>query len=283
MKTILIIEDEAQTRNIFLKCLEFEGFCAVGASDGSTGVALALRHTPDLVVCDIMMPDMDGYSVLSALRKTRQTALIPLIFLTAKVTMADLRRGMELGADDYLTKPCTVEQFLAAINSRLHRQEQLTALYSNGQGGQSQTPAHLDSGFTSLSERGGGELAQAFCNAGEASIFPADPRLASVFRYIETHYRRPISLSDVAQEAGYSPAYLTNLVQSHTGRTVKQWIIERRMAEAKTLLATTTQSVRRIAEASGYSDAGYFTRQFRQFHGVSPQVWRRQSVAEITD
>jgi AraC-like DNA-binding protein len=72
-------------------------------------------------------------------------------------------------------------------------------------------------------------------------------------------------------------------VQSHTGRTVKQWIIERRMAQAKTLLAKTSQSVRQIAESSGYSDAGYFTRQFRQFNGVSPQVWRQQSVAELTN
>ena len=87
----------------------------------------------------------------------------------------------------------------------------------------------------------------------------------------------------MAQAAGYSPAYLTNLVQSHTGRTVKQWIIERRMTEAKTLLATTDQSVRGIAEFSGYSDAGYFARQFRQLHGVSPQVWREQSVVKATN
>ncbi len=258
MKTILIIEDEAQTRSIFLKCLEFEGFYAVGASDGTTGIALARQHAPDLVVCDIMMPDMDGYSVLSALRKSPQTALMPLIFLTAKVTMTDLRRGMELGADDYLTKPCTVEQFLAAINSRLARQEQLLQLYGT--------------------EQPGGENRQP-----QTGIFPAEPKLASVFRFIEAHYRQPISLGDVAQAAGYSPAYLTNLVQSHTGRTVKQWIIERRMAEAKTLLATTDQSVRGIAESSGYSDAAYFARQFRQLHGVSPQVWREQSVAKATN
>jgi DNA-binding response OmpR family regulator len=78
-----------------------------------------------------MMPDIDGYSVLSVLRKSRDTAAIPLIFLTAKVTMADLRRGMEFGADDYLTKPCTVEQFLAAINTRLKRQEQLARIFTN--------------------------------------------------------------------------------------------------------------------------------------------------------
>jgi len=103
-----------------------------------------------------------------------------------------------------------------------------------------------------------------------------------VFQFIEAHYHQSISLNDVAQEVGYSPAYLTNLVQSQTGRTVKQWVIERRMAQARTLLTNTTQSVRSISEASGYNDAGYFTRQFRQFHGLSPQAWRQQSVTELT-
>ena len=272
MKTILVIEDESQTRNIFLKCLEFEGFQAVGASDGTTGVAMAQQHSPDLVVCDIMMPDMDGYSVLSTLRKSRQTALIPLIFLTAKVTMADLRQGMELGADDYLTKPCTVEQFLAAINSRLQRHEQLSQLYGIG----ATSPAGED-GKCGRDGHSGKDRVWSL-----TGIFPDEPNLAGVFQFIEAHYHQSISLNDVAQEVGYSPAYLTNLVQSQTGRTVKQWVIERRMAQARTLLTNTTQSVRSISEASGYNDAGYFTRQFRQFHGLSPQAWRQQSVTELT-
>lgn len=286
-KTILVIEDEAQTRNIFLKCLEFEGFQAVGASDGITGVAMAQQHQPDLVVCDIMMPDMDGYAVLSALRKSRSTAGIPLIFLTAKVTMADLRRGMDLGADDYLTKPCTVEQFLAAINTRLQRQEQLSALLS-GDGepspGQrsSQRSRHPDPLNTSVPKGGRGDPAEDAYNPNHSEFFPNDPKLANVFQFIEAHFHQPISLNDVAQAVGYSPAYLTNLVQTHTGHTVKQWIIERRMAQARQLLTDTDQSIRAIAEESGYGDAGYFTRQFRQFHGVSPQLWRQKSVAEIT-
>jgi CheY-like chemotaxis protein len=131
MKTVLVIEDEQQTRNVFVKCLTFEGFRAYGAGNGSEGIQLAQKYHPDLVVCDIMMPDMDGYSVLSTLRRSPLTAAIPLIFLTAKVTMADLRRGMELGADDYLTKPCTIEQFLSAITSRLKRHAEIaTAIQS---------------------------------------------------------------------------------------------------------------------------------------------------------
>ncbi len=263
MKTVLVIEDEAQTRNIFLQCLEFEGFRALGAENGTGGIELAQNHHPDLVVCDIMMPDIDGYSVLSTLRKSRDTAAIPLIFLTAKVTMADLRQGMEFGADDYLTKPCTVEQFLAAINTRLNRQEQLARLYQ-------QKPPSATHTKASKADYEGNPL-----SPKETDIFPDCLKLAAVFHFIEENFHRSINLGDVAQKAGYSAAYLTNLVQSETGRSVKQWIIERRMAEARELLKHTQQTVRQIAEASGYSDAGYFARQFRQFHGATPQAWRQ--------
>ncbi|WP_239033131.1 response regulator transcription factor [Leptothermofonsia sichuanensis] len=261
MKTILVIEDETQTRDIFVRSLTFEGFRAIGAESGSIGIRLAQTHLPDLIVCDIMMPDRDGYEVLSTLRQKKATAAIPFIFLTAKVTMADLRRGMELGADDYLTKPCTVEQFLAAIATRLERQQTLKQWYTcnltGANAGESTSPSAPDL----------------------AEIFPDCPRLKPVFHFIETHYPQPISLRDVAQAVGYSPAYLTNLVQNLTGRTVKQWITERRMVQARELLMKSAQSIGQIAEAVGYGDASYFIRQFRQVHGVSPQVWRNTSTA----
>ena len=252
VKTILVIEDEAQTREIFLRCLKFEKFEGIGAENGSTGVRLAERHRPDLVVCDIMMPDMDGYEVLSFLRKNDATASIPFIFLTAKVAMTDLRQGMTLGADDYLTKPCTVEDFLDAIASRLKRQEDLKRGL--------QESHHQAQDVVTTPE----------------TIFPDCPRLTAVFDFIEAHYQQSINLTDVAQSVGYSPAYLTNLSQSHTGRTVKAWIIERRMAEARQLLANTVNSIKQIADSIGYADAGYFTRQFRKLHGVTPQTWRNQ-------
>lgn len=257
MKKILVIEDEAQTREIFVRCLSFEGFFALSADRGAAGVELAKHHIPDLIVCDIMMPDMDGYQVLSTLQQNPATAAIPFIFLTAKVTMADLRQGMELGADDYLTKPCTVEQFLAAIATRLERQDTLKRWYARAAELQQDTSPHAP-----------------------RSIFPNHPKLAQVFRFIEAHYNQPITLTDVAQAAGYSPAYLTNLVQVQTGRTVKRWIIERRMSEARYLLTTTAQTVNQIAEAVGYGDVSYFVRQFRQFHNTSPQVWRTSTASE---
>ncbi|MEA5465333.1 response regulator transcription factor [Leptothoe sp. PORK10 BA2] len=261
VKTILVIEDEAQTREIFLRCLKFEKFEGIGAENGSNGIRLAERHRPDLIVCDIMMPDMDGYEVLSSLRKNDATASIPFIFLTAKVTMSDLRQGMTSGADDYLTKPCTVENFLDAIASRLSRQ------------------ADLKRGLQAAVSRATAPQShnQLPNVANPDSIFPDCPRLTAVFEFIESHYQQSIHLTDVAQSVGYSPAYLTNLSQSHTGRTVKAWIIERRMAQARQLLASTAESIKQIADSIGYDDAGYFTRQFRKLHGVTPQVWRSQT------
>ncbi len=257
MKTILVIEDEAQAHDIFYRCLTFEGFRALRAETGSLGVELAKTHRPDLIICDIMMPDLDGYQVLSHLHQEPATAGIPFIFLTAKVTMTDLRRGMELGADDYLTKPCTVEQFLSAITTRLKRHEALTQVSSSH--------AHLPSSSQGLSS---------LAVQDPHTIFPHCPKLTQVFRFIEAQYRQPISLNDIAQAVGYSPAYLTNLMQLQTGRSVKRWVTERRMAQARLLLETTVQSVQQIAEAVGYNDVSYFIRQFRQLHDTSPQAWR---------
>lgn len=258
MTKILVIEDEAQTRDIFIKCLTFEGFCAVEAENGSSGVKLAQAHLPDLIVCDIMMPDMDGYSVLSAIRCNKATAAIPFIFLTAKVTMSDLRHGMERGADDYLTKPCNVEQFLAAIATRLERQALLRERFS-------EVPAL---------EADPSLLTGSNSSAVRVGIFPDCSRLSPMFAFIEANYHQSLSLRDVARAVGYSPAYLTNMAQTLTGYSVKRWITERRMFQARQLLRDTDQSVKHIAEAVGYADVGYFTRQFRQLHGDPPQIWR---------
>ena len=110
MKKILVIEDEAQSREMFLECLEAEGFDTLCAENGRVGVQRAQSHLPDLVICDIVMPEIDGYGVLTTLRQDPVTAMIPFIFLTAKATKTELRQGMDLGADDYLTKPSTVEE-----------------------------------------------------------------------------------------------------------------------------------------------------------------------------
>ena len=122
MNKILIIEDDPSILDVLLAILLAEDFDAIAAENGSIGVQLAREVIPDLILCDIMMPEMDGYEVLAALRSRPATATIPFIFLTAKADRIDLRKGMELGADDYLTKPFTRDELLGSIATRLEKQ-----------------------------------------------------------------------------------------------------------------------------------------------------------------
>lgn len=130
MKKILVIEDEQTVRESILDLLEAEGFSAMGGENGKVGLQLARENHPNLILCDVQMPDLDGYSVLTSLRQASDTADIPFIFLTARGTKADIRYGMELGADDYLTKPCTATELLGAISGRLAKQAALLELYT---------------------------------------------------------------------------------------------------------------------------------------------------------
>ena len=277
---ILVIEDDNVTRNLYLKGLKAKGFDPIGADNGLAGIQRAQDRIPDLVICDITMPDMDGYDVLTTLRRDPVTAIIPFIFLTGSSTRADVRKAMELGADDYLTKPSTLDELLKVIATRLQKQatfqdwcaiqfekapksvfaDNITAIAGG-----------VGVGEASLREASGTETM-----IPPKSIFPCIPQLKEVFDFIEAHYQEGITLCDVALAVGYSPAYLTNRVAKQTGETVNCWIVKRRMAGARFLLQNDNQTVEKIAKALGYQDVSHFSRQFRQHHGLPPQAWRKE-------
>jgi len=124
MKRILVIEDEPEMRRNLTTILRLEKYTPLAAENGRIGIELARNQRPDLILCDVMMPDLDGYGVIAALRAEPETVGIPFIFLTAKGERPDIRAGMNLGADDYLTKPVAKADLLAAIRSRLERAAQ---------------------------------------------------------------------------------------------------------------------------------------------------------------
>ena len=126
MNKILVIDDENSIRINLVELLEAEGFHALSAENGLAGLRLAQQSLPDLIICDIMMPGLDGYEVLEHLRQEPTTATIPFIFLTARAGTADQRQGMNLGADDYLVKPFTRDELFTAIRTRLSRQAVFT-------------------------------------------------------------------------------------------------------------------------------------------------------------
>jgi len=134
MKKILLIEDNREVRENTAEILELAKYQVITAENGKIGVDLATKDKPDLIICDIMMPELDGYGVLHMLSKQPETATIPFIFLTAKTERSDIRKGMEMGADDYLTKPFDDIELLNAIESRFRKAEMIKNEYNNVEG-----------------------------------------------------------------------------------------------------------------------------------------------------
>src|SRR6266496_5196236 len=131
MKSILVIDDNQDIRENTAEILEMGGYKIFTAENGKKGVELALKEKPDVIVCDIMMPELDGYGVLHLLRKNPESQNIPFIFLTAKTERTDFRKGMEMGADDYITKPFDDIELLNAIEIRLKKADILDNKYAS--------------------------------------------------------------------------------------------------------------------------------------------------------
>ncbi len=259
MKKILAIDDKAETRNFFLESLKLSGFDAIGAESDRIAIERIQAELPDLIISETITPKIDGYKLLSTLRQNPITAIIPFIFVTARKTWADIRKGMESGADDYLTKPCSIEELLRAIATRLEKQSTLKQWYAVEQ------QKTLEKSTTAPA-------------AIKQSIPPAGSPMGEVFKFIEANYQQPITLTEVAQAVGYAPAYLTDLMRRQSGKTVYQWIVERRMTAACSLLLETNRSVEEIATAVGYSYTGCFFRQFRLSFGMAPKAWRKTQI-----
>lgn len=251
-KKILVIEDNHLMQNLLLESLKAEGFVTIAAETGELGLHKAKENPPDIVICELIMPDMDGYTVLTKLRQNSQLAIMPFIFLSPNNSKAALRKAMELGADDYLTKPTTIDELLKAIHIRLEKQSLMKSWYVNN-----------NSSITTKPDN-------------PALVFPTIPHFKKVFDYIENHYHLGITLSDVAQAVGYSPAYLTNQVSQQTGKSVNSWIVRRRITQACFLLKNTNLTIEEIATKVGYQNCCHFSRQFSQYQSLSPKMWRKQ-------
>ena len=148
MKRVLVIEDNDDIREGTVEILELAGYDAIAANNGKLGVELALSSSPDIILCDIMMPELDGYGVLYLLSKNPKLASIPFIFMTAKAERADMRKGMEMGADDYLTKPFDDLELFNAIESRLKKKNQTIGFKA--------APKDLETIFAELKQKGKG-------------------------------------------------------------------------------------------------------------------------------
>jgi AraC-like DNA-binding protein/CheY-like chemotaxis protein len=265
MKKVLIVDDNECTRNLYTMCLNMEGFETIVAENSTIGIQRAQWRSPDLVICNVCRRDCDGHDLLHNLRNIPATATIPFVFITSGIVGSKFLQNLDAAKDCCLIAPLTVAQLLEAISTQVASQAMCQDVQEHDM--------YLEKEVIST-------LA---ASRNSKSFFPPSTQLQRVFDFIEANYHLPITLSDVAQAAGYSPAYLTTLVGRQTGRTVARWIIERRMAEACHLLASSDETIERIASSVGYANPRHFFRQFLQYHGIPPQIWRKEYRLSIAN
>jgi DNA-binding response OmpR family regulator len=147
MTKVLLIEDDSVVRENTAELLELADYTVISSENGKSGVTQAKKHLPDIIICDIMMPELSGYGVLQILSKEKTTKQIPFIFLSAKVERNDIRKGMNLGADDYITKPFDESELLSAIESRLAK---VAILKENNEKKEEHSPLTSETGFKTL-------------------------------------------------------------------------------------------------------------------------------------
>jgi DNA-binding NtrC family response regulator len=199
MNKILVIEDDAVIRANILDLLEAEGFEGIGAENGEVGLRLALQQQPDLVICDVGMPGIDGYEVFEVLSTQPTTAAIPFVFLSARAEREDIRRGMALGADDYLTKPFTRTDLLDAIVVRLKRRR------SEGNPGQAQ------------GERRSSQSDRPPAPPEQQRIVVVDPHMVEVLAQVDKFARSPMAVL-VLGETGVGKEVIAEEVHERSGR-----------------------------------------------------------------
>ncbi|ACC84957.1 two component transcriptional regulator, AraC family (plasmid) [Nostoc punctiforme PCC 73102] len=254
MPNIIIIERDINYLKIFIKCMKESGFEVVCMNNTKLVSQVAQKQLPDLIICSLEIAKQNNCNFWNNLCQNFVTATIPLIFLINEAS--EIYQCPEFAADGYITKFCTTEELNKAIKAQLAKQ----AARKHGYAIQSQQVLNSPSIGND--------------QPNVQSILPSIPRLNLVFEFIAANYDKPISLCDVAEALGYSATYLTTVVTQTTGKSLQKWIIECRITAAQILLLQTDQSVNQIALKVGYENLAHFYRQFRDYHGTSPQVWR---------
>jgi AraC-like DNA-binding protein/FixJ family two-component response regulator len=254
MKKILVIEDWIQDQGFFLTYLKNDGFNTIIARNSQNQVQIAQEPLSDVVICKTGTSESNKYGILTMLRQDPVTTAISFMFVFDSEISTDYHKVMKLGANNDFVKPLTEQELMGAIAAQLKKQTALQQQHTT----QTLETVRVD------------------------KVKAADPKLIGdsvfllkrVFEFIEANYHQSITLDKVAEAVSYSPTYLTKLVRQKTGKSLYRWIIEYRMAAARSLLLETQQPINNIAIELGYKDACHFSRQFRQFHNTTPQTWR---------
>jgi DNA-binding response OmpR family regulator len=242
MSTILVIEDDSVVRENLDEILSFKGYNVISSENGQQGLSMAKKRNPDLIISDIMMPEMDGYDLVKTMREDYALQDIPVILLTAK-TMKDSKiRGLEIGADDYITKPFESKELLARVSNLIERRKQIKAR------------ALLESRQTTVESTDDifmRNLFDFFLNNIENSHF---------------------AIEDVVTEMGLSKSTIQRRVKNITGKTFNQLLREFRLEQAKQILEQKGGNISEVAYSVGFNSISYFSFSFKNYFGFPPNV-----------
>jgi signal transduction histidine kinase/ligand-binding sensor domain-containing protein/DNA-binding response OmpR family regulator len=240
---ILIVEDNFDLRN-FLTLSFSEDYRVVDAGNGKEGCDLAARHTPDLIISDIMMPVMDGIEFCSRIKSNIQTSHIPVILLTAKALTENWVEGLEIGADDYVPKPFNLTVLLARVKNLIENRKRLVKLFSKDL-------------FPDVERVTSSTLDEEF--------------LRKTYDILEKYYKQPeFSIEDFAREMCISKSLLYKKLKSLTGMSISDYVNSFKIKKSLALLAEGRLNIADIAFKVGFNDPKYFSRVFRKFIGMTP-------------
>jgi YesN/AraC family two-component response regulator len=237
---VLIVEDDEHLRNNIAEMLQLSDYHVYEASNGVEGLRTALSKKPALILTDLLMPEMDGVELLKNLRGNAVTTHIPVIFLTARVGIDDRLNALEIGADDYVTKPFNAQELLLKIRNAISSRKKLFARLNADEGGVQ---------YESREDR--------FIN--------------SVKQIIEANLsNEKLGLNELSDHLHLSPSAVQKKIKRITGKSVNQLLREYRLGKAKQMLDNNAYSVSEIAYLVGFGSVSYFSKRFKDFYGFNP-------------
>ncbi len=246
---LLIIDDRPDPIALLLSFLDERELDILVALDGEDGLIKAVEGRPDLILLDVVMPGLDGFTVCERLKADPRVAAVPVVFLTASAELSDKLRGFAVGGVDYITKPFSEQEVLARISVQLDTRRQVRWLEA--------------------------QAADRFMNHLNPPPDPEQRIFAAAVAQLEQQLQQPLGLVELAHRVGTNERRLTELFRRQVGMTVFDYLAELRLESARRLLEGSTTQVQLIADRVGYRNAGDLSRAFRRRYGVSPREYRR--------
>jgi DNA-binding response OmpR family regulator len=245
---ILLIAEDNDDLRAYIRSVFDDAYRVIEAVDGKEGFGLAIKYIPDIVISDLMMPEMDGFELCQALKTNEKTSHIPVVMLTAKATTQDRIEGFETGADDYLVKPFNATEIKARVRNLIAIREMLKKLY---------TQSMIEGGVV-LPENGSSE----------------EPFIRKVQATLEREFSNSsFGVEQLAQEMNMSSSQLLRKLKALTSLTTVEFIREYRLQKAAKLLAQKSATVSEIAYLTGFESLPYFTKMFQQKYKTLPSEY----------